>query len=108
MNPVRDKKNNKKTGKISNGVNLDRALESKINRKIIKFFLENPSSIDTSRGIATWINENIDKTEKGLRELAKVKILVPHGTGAAIAYGYTTNTHLASRIKTSLKKYKPR
>ena len=88
-------------------MNLDRNLEPKINRKIIKFFFENPASIDTSRGIATWINEDVDKTEKGLKELAKAKILVPHGTGATTAYGYTTDTRLISRIKISLKNINP-
>lgn len=85
---------------------LDDYLQSKINQKIIKFFLENPTSVDTSRGIATWINENIAKTEKALKELAKANVLIPHGTDTTSAYGYTTNTRMISRIKIGLKKIK--
>ena len=85
---------------------LDRYLQSKINRKIIRFFLENPSSVDTSRGIATWINENIHKTEKALKELVKARILISHGDDATSAYGYTTDIHIISKIKTGLEKFK--
>jgi len=85
---------------------LDRYFQSKINLKIIKFFLEHPSSIDTSRGIATWINENIHKTEKALKELVKAKILTSHGNNTTCAYGYTTDIQISSKIKIALKKFK--
>lgn len=84
---------------------LNKYLKSKINKKIINFFLENPSCIDTSRGIATWINENTVKTEKALRDLVKAKMLIPHGTGPTSAYGYTTNSRITSSVKASLKKF---
>ncbi|MBN1872282.1 MAG: hypothetical protein JW800_06895 [Candidatus Omnitrophica bacterium] len=83
---------------------LEKFLQSRINRKIIKFFLENPSSIDTSRGIAIWINENIESTERALKQLVQANILVPHGTDATSAYGYTTDKKLTSRIRLSFKK----
>jgi len=85
---------------------LNKYLDSKVNRKIIKFYLENPSSIDTSRGIATWINEDINKTEKALEELAKAKILIRHGNDATSAYGYTTDTHIISKTKIGLERIK--
>ena len=85
---------------------LDKYLKPRINRKIIKFFLENPSSIDTRRGIATWINEDADKTGDALKELAEAKVLVPHGSNATSAYGYTTDNHIMSMIKIGLKKFK--
>lgn len=84
---------------------LDKYLESRINRKIIKFFLENPSSIDTPRGIAIWINENIRETEKALKELAEAGILLRHGDDATSAYGYTTDKHIISKVKICLKKF---
>ena len=85
---------------------LEKYLESRINRKIIKFFFENPASLDMPRGIATWINANIDETEKGLKELVEAKIVVSHGNGATAAFGYTTDAYLISRIKIGLRKYK--
>jgi hypothetical protein len=83
---------------------LEKYLKSKLNREIIRFFLENPSSIDTPRGIATWINENVGKTEAALKELAEAKILVPHGSKATSAYGYTTDSRMMAKIKTCLRK----
>ena len=85
---------------------LDKHLTQKINKKIIKFFLENPSSVDTSRGIATWINEDVDKTEKALKELVDDKILVLHGTGATSAYACTTDSYIISKLKICLKRSK--
>ena len=86
-------------------MSLNKYLKPKINKKIINFFLENPSCIDTSRGIATWINENTAKTEKALKDLAKANILIPHGTGSTSAYGYTTNSRIVSSVNASLKKF---
>ncbi len=86
---------------------VEKYLDVKINRKIIRFFLENPSSIDTSRGIATWINENVDRTEKALQALAKAKILILHKTELTSAYAYTTDKRTISSIRLRLEqKYK--
>lgn len=86
---------------------LEKYLDTEINRKIIRFFLENPSSIDTSRGIATWINENVEKTEKALHNLAKAKILILHKTALTRAYACTTDKRTISKIRLRLEqKYK--
>ncbi len=85
-------------------MNLDKYMKSKINRKIVRFFHENPSSIDTTRGIATWINENVDETARALKELVKAKILTVHGDSSTAAYGYTTDTHMVSKIHVSLRR----
>lgn len=79
-----------------------------INRKVIRFFLENPSSIDTPRGIATWINEKRGETEAALRELAKAGVLITHGAGSASAYGYTNDRRLAAKVRKSMRRKKPR
>ena len=82
---------------------LEKYLDTEINRKIIRFFLENPSSIDTSRGIATWINENADRTEKALQTLAKAKILILHKTALTRAYACTTDKRTISKIRLRLE-----
>jgi len=84
---------------------MDECLRADINRKIIRFFLENPSSVDTARGIATWINERPVKTKKALENLAKAKILTPHGSGSTSAYGCTTDFYIISGIKARLEKF---
>lgn len=86
---------------------LEKYLDAEINRKIVRFFLENPSSVDTSRGIATWINENADETEKALQSLAGARILILHKTALTIAYACTTDKRTISKIKLRLEqKYK--
>ena len=77
---------------------FEKYLDVEINRKIIRFFLENPSSIDTSRGIAAWINEDANKTERALHSLAKAKILVSHATALTCAYACTTDKNTISKI----------
>ncbi|MBL7072144.1 MAG: hypothetical protein ISS26_08285 [Candidatus Omnitrophica bacterium] len=87
-------------------MNLEKYLRPAINRKIIRFFLENPSSIDNSRGIATWINENVSDTDKALKKLAIAKILVSHGSDATSAYGYTADPRIASNVRACLENFK--
>ena len=85
-------------------MSLEKCLQSEVNIKIIKFFLENPSCIDNSRGISTWINVNIEKTERALKKLVEASILIPHGEARTLAYSYTNDKKLLSRIKVSLNK----
>ncbi|MDD5680872.1 MAG: hypothetical protein PHI59_06505 [Candidatus Omnitrophica bacterium] len=86
---------------------MQKYLDVEINRKIVRFFLENPSSIDTSRGIATWINEDAAKTESALHDLAKAKILVLHQTALTSAYACTPDKKTISKIRLHLeRKYK--
>ncbi len=82
---------------------LKKYLDIAINRKIICFFMENPFSVDTSRGIATWINEDANKTEKALRNLVKARILVLHATALPAAYACSTNKHTISGIRLYLE-----
>ncbi|MEA3305441.1 MAG: hypothetical protein U9R52_01345 [Candidatus Omnitrophota bacterium] len=83
---------------------VEKYLKRKINRKIIKFFLENLSSIDTPRGIATWINEDVDKTKKALKELADARILVFHGADTTSAYACTSDKRVIAGLRICLKR----
>lgn len=83
---------------------LDRYFNSKICLKIMKFFIENPSSIDSPAGISTWINENVAETDSAIKCLVKAKVIVSHGSKTAPAYGLTDDSNIISRIKSRLKK----
>ena len=50
-------------------MNIRDALKSQIHRKIIAFFHENQASIDTPRGISTWIREDRATVKKALEDL---------------------------------------
>lgn len=55
-------------------------------RKIILFFLDNPNSIDTPRGVAAWTNVSLADTRRILEELTKKGLLRAYRTSSTIAY----------------------
>jgi DNA polymerase II small subunit/DNA polymerase delta subunit B len=85
---------------------LKKICSSPINKKIISFFRENPSSVDTSRGIATWLNHDYKEIERALHFLASQNILIPHYTGSTTAYAYTQDKVIIDRIEKILQKDK--
>jgi len=72
---------------------------SPLHLKIIKFFHENQSSVDTPRGVATWIGEDRAKVKTALEDLVKNKILIADRATSTTGYGYTRDTSLISKIK---------
>ncbi len=85
-------------------MDLEKALKNKINQKIIKFFHENPASIDTPRGVSTWTNQDIKKVRIALKELADLRLLTAHKASSITGYCYTRNKKLTSKIDRMLKK----
>ena len=61
-------------------------LKSGIYQSILGFFLENEGSVDTPRGIATWIGEGLIKVRVALEELAEMNCLKAHRTSSTIGY----------------------
>jgi len=85
-------------------MDLNKALESTIHLKILKFFHENQASIDTPRGVATWIGEERSKVKKALEDLVAIKVLCAHRATSTTGYSYTNDAKLISRIGRLLKK----
>lgn len=83
-----------------------RLLEDPIYFKIISFFHENPTSIDTPRGISAWIGENRQISRKALLKLAGLKILTAHKVTSTTGYSYTRNQALIKKIDHALKRAK--
>jgi hypothetical protein len=79
-------------------MDINKAFASSIHRKIIAFFHENQASIDTPRGIATWIGEERQKVKKPLEDLVALKILVAHRSTSTTGYSYTRDAKLISKI----------
>lgn len=88
-------------------MDINKAFESDVHRKIISFFNENQASIDTPRGIATWIGEERSKVKTALEDLVKLKILVAHRATSTTGYSYTRDPKLISKISKLLNKAKP-
>ncbi len=88
-------------------MNLKKFFKSDIHKKIIIFFHQNPSSIDTPRGVATWINYDRTKVSSALKELAKNKILNIHKAATATGYSYTSDKKIIEQVKKLLRNITP-
>ncbi|MDP3791928.1 MAG: hypothetical protein Q8R38_07790 [Candidatus Omnitrophota bacterium] len=86
--------------------NDDKTALSELHFKIMKFFHENQASIDTPRGISTWVREERSKVRKALEDLVKLKILAAHRTTSTTGYSYTRDPKIISKIEKLLKKRK--
>ena len=84
-------------------MDMKKVFRSEIHRKIVKFFHENQSALDTPRGVATWIGEDRVKVKNALEDLVEAKILIADRATSTTGYSYTRNTKLISRIGKLLK-----
>jgi len=85
---------------------LSKILKNKLYRDIIKFFHENQSSIDTPRGIATWVETDRPQAKKALDKLVEAGILTAHKVSSTTGYAYTRNKKLINEIDKKLKSEK--
>jgi len=85
-------------------MDINKALASKVHHKIIVFFHENQASIDTPRGVATWVGEDRTKVKTALEDLVSLKILVAHRATSTTGYSYTSDEKIISKIAKLLKR----
>ena len=77
----------------------DRSVFSDIHREIIKFFQENPTCIDTAKGISVWINQDMIKVRKALTDLVRHNILIAHKVTSTTGYSYTQDKKIIRLLK---------
>ena len=87
-------------------MDISKILKSPINLKLILFYHENLSIVDTAQSIAKWIEQDVSKVEKAIEELVKENILVAHRSPHMVGYGYTQNIEIIRLIDDYLKKRK--
>jgi predicted transcriptional regulator len=87
-------------------MNLKAALASKIHRDIIIFFNENPTAVDTPRGVATWVHQERTVVKKALEDLVSLNILDACRATSTTGYSYTTDKKTIARIAKLLKRRK--
>jgi len=73
-------------------------------RAIMGFFHENPTAIDTARGISTWTNQEINKVRAALSKLTDLGILIEHKASSTSGYSYTQNKKKIAMVKKMLNK----
>ena len=72
--------------------------------KITCFFLDNPNSIDTPRGVSAWTNITLGETRKILEELARRGILSAYRTSSTVGYSLTQNKKILKTVHELVKK----
>jgi len=85
-------------------MDINTAIASDLHHKIIRFFHENQASIDTPRGVATWVGEDRAKAKQALEDLVKMKVLVAHRSSSTTGYSYTRDGKLIAKIEKLLTK----
>lgn len=88
-------------------MDIEKIAQSEIHMKILRFFHENQASMDTPRGVATWIGEERGNVKRALEDLVKARVLVAHRATSTTGYSYTRDDRTISRIERLLKKTKP-
>jgi len=82
----------------------NKVFQSDLHLKIIKFFHENQASLDTPRGVSTWVHKDRAIVKKALEELVEMKVLVAHRSTSTTGYSYTRSAKTISKIEKLLKK----
>lgn len=82
---------------------LERLLKKQIYRRTLRFFHENPASIDTAKGVATWTNQDVKEAKKALKKLADLGLLVAHRVSSTVGYSLTGNKRSVKKIERLLK-----
>ncbi|NQT95121.1 MAG: hypothetical protein HQ572_01590 [Candidatus Omnitrophica bacterium] len=85
-------------------MSLKKFFNSEIHKKVIIFFRDNPSSIDTPRGVATWVGTSREKAKKVLDELQKEGILNAIETSSTSGYSFTQDKKIIKKIDEFTKK----
>ena len=76
---------------------------TQIHLKILRFFLENPGSIDTPRGVSTWIGESLPVVRAVLEQLADGGWLKAHRTSSTVGYSCFSDPKRLAAIRSHLK-----
>lgn len=84
-------------------IDLDKIFQSELHFKIVTFFYENPSSLDTAKGIATWVNYEPKEVEEALEELVGFDILVAHRSELVTGFAYTQDKEISKVIDNYFK-----
>ncbi|MDP8253075.1 MAG: hypothetical protein P9X27_01590 [Candidatus Kaelpia aquatica] len=68
-------------------------------KKVLKFYYNNPGSIDTAESIAKWIGEEESLIAKQLEYLMEKNILNKDKSYAMVVYSYTQDKHIIAAVK---------
>ena len=79
---------------------------SNLHKKVVRFFHENPATIDTLRGVSTEVYADEKLVKKVLSELTQVGVLSSLQGASTIAYSYTYVLQIIEMIEKVLNNKK--
>lgn len=84
--------------------NLNKILDSSLKLKIMNFFVENPASVESAKGISAWINKDIQEVKKALLELANEDVIKTYRGATIIGYSFISDEKLCKKIANFIKR----
>ena len=76
---------------------------SPIQKRILSFFHEHPHALETARGIATWLGQDVQSIQEALNGLVSRKWLAVDTTAAVTGYGLTREERFLTQIRQILE-----
>lgn len=73
-----------------------------LQRKILRFFHEQPHAVESARGISTWIGAEPEHVEEAVGDLLERGWLDSDQTSAARGYSLTRDDKLLTQIRRAL------
>ena len=70
-----------------------------IQRRILRFFQEQPHAVETARGIATWVGLEVSLIGQVLKDLLEKKWLTADETSAVTGYALTRDERHLEQIR---------
>jgi len=84
-------------------MDLEKFLNTKLHRKVLAFFYEYPSCVETPQGIAHWTGSAVEKIEKIIKVLFRHKIIIKHKGFSTECFAFTHDQKLIKEVETFFK-----
>lgn len=75
---------------------------TQLQRKILRFFHDQPHAVESARGISTWIGAEPEHVEEAVQDLLERKWLDSDQTPVACGYSLTRDGKLLTQIRRAL------
>ncbi len=83
---------------------LNKILDSPLKLKIMNFFVENPASVESARGISVWINKDIQEVKHALSELETEDVIKTYQSATIVGYSFISDEKLCKKIANFIKR----
>ena len=74
-----------------------------IQRRILRFFQEQPQAVETARGISTWIGVEMEAIAEAVQDLLKRRWLTADETSVVTGYALTRDERLLTQIRNAME-----